>query len=92
MYYVYMMTNPGNRVIYTGITNDLQRRVSEHRAKLNPGFTSKYNVVKLVYFDVYRDVRQAIDREKTIKGWLRAKKIELIESVNPQWKDLSETV
>lgn len=87
-----MMTNPGNRVIYTGITNDLQRRVSEHRAKLNPGFTSKYNVVKLVYFDVYRDVRQAIDREKTIKGWLRAKKIELIESVNPQWKDLSETV
>lgn len=89
-YYVYIMTNKYNTVIYTGITNDLQRRVYEHKQKLVPGFTSKYNITKLVYFDEGADVNEAIQREKQIKGWLRRKKIALIESENPEWRDLSD--
>jgi putative endonuclease len=72
-----------SRVIYTGVTNNLERRVDEHKNKLVEGFTSKYNVNRLVYFEETNDVNAALNREKQIKGWLRAKKITLIESVNP---------
>ncbi len=87
-YYVYIMTNKSG-TLYTGVTNNLERRVYEHKHKLVPGFTSKYNITKLVYFEEGNDVNAALAREKQIKGWLRAKKIALIESVNPEWKDLS---
>ena len=87
-YYVYIMTNK-SRTLYTGVTNDLRRRVYEHQHKLVPGFTSKYNITQLAYFEETSDVRSAIAREKQIKGWLRAKKIALIESQNPTWRDLS---
>lgn len=83
------MTNH-SKTLYTGVTNDLKRRVYEHKSKLIPGFTSKYNINKLVYFEETPDINSAITREKQIKGWLRRKKIDLIESVNPEWKDLSE--
>jgi putative endonuclease len=83
------MTNKGNRVLYTGVTNDLQRRVYEHKNKLVKGFTKKYNMIKLVFYEVCNDIKSAIIREKQIKGWLRAKKIALIESMNPEWRDLS---
>jgi len=89
-YFVYMMTNRKGGVLYTGITNDLGRRVFEHREKLMPGFTSKYNLTKLVFFEETVDVNAAIAREKQIKGWLRKKKIELIDAQNPDWRDLSE--
>lgn len=84
------MTNWSNKVLYTGVTNNLERRVYEHKNKLIPGFTEKYNVNKLVYFDHTSDVKAAIVREKQIKGWKRQKKIDLIESLNPQWVDLAE--
>jgi putative endonuclease len=87
-YYVYIMANR-SRTLYTGVTNDLERRVYEHKRKLVPGFTLKYNVTKLVYFEATHDIRAAIEREKQIKGWLRRKKIALIDSVNPAWADLS---
>ncbi len=87
-YYVYIMTNK-SRTLYTGVTNDLERRVYEHKQKLVPGFTAKYNITRLVYFEVTQDVQAAIAREKQIKGWLRRKKISLIESLNSEWKDLS---
>ena len=88
-YYVYIMTNR-SRTLYTGITSDLQRRVYEHKNKLINGFTKKYSITKLVYFEATNEVNSAIAREKQIKGWLRKKKIALIESMNPEWKDLSE--
>jgi putative endonuclease len=91
MYYVYILTNWTNKVLYTGVTNDLERRIYEHKNKLIKGFTEKYNVNKLVYFDGTTDIKAAIEREKQIKGWTRQKKNNLIESVNPQWKDLSES-
>jgi putative endonuclease len=78
-----------SRTLYTGVTNNLQRRVHEHKQKLVPGFTQKYNITQLVYFEETPDVRAAIAREKQIKGWLRTKKIALIESLNPAWRDLS---
>jgi putative endonuclease len=87
-YYVYIMTNK-SRTLYTGVTTDLLRRVYEHQHILIPGFTSKYNITQLAYFEETSDVRSAIAREKQIKGWLRARKIALIESMNPSWKDLS---
>jgi len=90
MYYVYMLTNWNNKVLYTGITNNLERRLYEHKNKLVEGFTTKYNVNKLVYYDYTSDVSSAIAREKEIKGWTRQKKNDLIESVNPEWEDLSE--
>ncbi len=86
-YYVYIMTNKSG-TLYTGVTNDLLRRVYEHKHKLIPGFTSKYNITRLVYYEATTDIRAAIAREKQLKGWLRSKKIALIESVNPTWKDL----
>ena len=82
------MTN-GSGTLYTGMTNDLMRRVSEHKEGASPGFTQKYKAKRLVYFEDTGDVRAAIEREKQIKGWIRKKKIELVESVNPKWKDLS---
>ena len=78
-----------SRTVYTGVTNNLVRRVDEHKRKLVPGFTRKYNITRLVYFEVTSDICAAIAREKQIKGWLRAKKIALIESLNPNWGDLS---
>ena len=87
-YYVYIMTNK-SRTLYTGVTNNLERRVYEHKQKLIPGFTTKYNISRLVFFEATQNIRAAIEREKQIKGWLRSKKIALIESVNPQWEDLS---
>jgi putative endonuclease len=90
MYYVYMLTNWNNKVLYTGITNDLERRIYEHKNKLVKGFTSKYNISKLVYFEYTSDVTSAITREKEIKGWTRQKKNELIQSINAEWKDLSD--
>jgi putative endonuclease len=89
LYYVYIMSNRA-RLLYTGVTNDLPRRVYQHKQKLIPGFTQRYNISSLVYFESTPDVRAAIAREKQIKGWLRAKKVALIESVNPRWRDLSE--
>ncbi len=88
-YYIYIITNKSNRVLYTGVTNDLKKRVYEHKNKLVKGFTSRYNVGKLVFYDACEDIESAILREKQIKGWLRRKKIALIESMNPEWRDLS---
>ncbi len=90
LYYVYLMTNRNNKVLYTGVTNDLTRRLYEHSHKLVDGFTKKYHVSKLVYFESTSDVTSAIAREKEIKGWTRQKKNDLIEAINPAWKDLSE--
>ena len=87
-FYVYIMTNKSH-TLYTGVTNDLERRVYEHKQKLVAGFTAKYNIDRLVYYEATEDVNSAIYREKQIKGWLRAKKIALIESMNPKWTDLS---
>ncbi len=89
-YYVYILTNKSNKVLYTGVTNNLTRRVYEHKHKLIKGFTSKYNLNKLVYYEITNYVGAAIQREKQIKGWLRKKKIDLIESLNPDWEDLSK--
>jgi putative endonuclease len=87
-YYVYILTNQ-SRTFYTGVRNNLERRIYEHKHKLVPGFTAKYNITRLVYFEVTQDVLSALTREKQIKGWLRSKKTALIESLNPEWKDLS---
>ena len=87
-YFVYIMTNEHNTVLYTGVTSDLIRRVDEHKHNIIKGFTQKYNVHKLVYYEVTSDVHVALRREKQIKAGSRAKKIALIESMNPEWKDL----
>jgi putative endonuclease len=89
-YYVYIMSNVA-RTLYTGVTNNLERRVYEHKHKLLEGFTSKYNLTWLVYYAETTDIREAITREKQIKGWMRAKKVALIEEMNPGWLDLSES-
>ena len=89
MYYVYMMTNRTNGVIYIGVTNDLERRVYEHKNHVIPGFTSRYNVEKLVYFEMTSNVEDAIAREKQLKKWSRKKKNNLIERLNPDWIDLN---
>ena len=88
-YYVYVMTNRSD-TLYTGVTNNLERRVHEHKCGLVEGFTKRYHLTTLVYYEATDDVRSAIARDKQIKGWLRSKKIALIESTNPQWRDLSE--
>jgi len=92
MYYVYILTNIYNKVLYTGVTNDLIRRLYEHQNKIYDGFTAKYNVHKLVYFDYVEEVLSVIEREKQIKGWTRQKKIRLIETMNPNWDDLLKTL
>jgi len=88
VYYVYILTNKYNTVLYTGVTNDLERRMQEHRSPDNRGFTSRYNVQKLVYYETFDDVVEAIAREKQIKGGARQKKIDLIVGSNPWWNDL----
>jgi putative endonuclease len=87
---VYIMANKNNAVLYTGVTSNLFKRVSEHKSKLVAGFTSNYNVTKLVYYEEYETMPEAIAREKQIKGGSRQKKIDLITSKNPEWKDLYE--
>ena len=84
------MTNKRNTVIYTGVTNDLERRVYEHKEKLADGFTKNYNITKLVYYEVFEDVANAILREKQLKGGSRQKKSELVNSMNEEWRDLYE--
>ncbi len=88
-YYVYILHKPSG-VLYTGMTNDIERRMYEHKHKLVPGFTEKYNVTRLVYYELYGEPRAAIEREKEIKGWLRRKKLALIRSTNPAFRDISE--
>jgi len=89
-YYIYIMTNKLNRVLYTGLTNNLEKRVYEHKSKMIESFTKKYNVNKLVYYEEFDDINEAITREKQIKSGSRQKKIDLITEMNPSWKDLSE--
>ncbi|MGD0181929.1 MAG: GIY-YIG nuclease family protein [Terriglobales bacterium] len=90
-FYVYIMTNrPRSHVLYTGMTGNIARRLFEHKNKLLPGFTSRYNLTRLVYCECFAIPDLAIDREKEIKGWRRSKKIRLIESLNPHWHDLAE--
>jgi putative endonuclease len=91
-YCVYIMTNAHHTVLYTGVTNDLARRVYEHRNGLGGIFTKKYNIRKLVYYEIGNDVHSTIAREKQIKGGSRKRKIELINSLNPEWKDLYEEI
>ena len=86
------MTNKRNNVLYTGVTNDLVKRVYEHKEKLVDGFTKKYNITKLVYFDATKDVEEAILKEKKIKAGSRAKKAALVESMNREWRDLYEEI
>ena len=87
-YYVYILTNKSNHVLYTGITNNLIKRIYEHKNKLADGFTQKYNVNKLVYYEMFEDPENAINREKTIKNLLRIKKLALIKAKNPEFKEL----
>lgn len=88
-YYVYILTNKTNRVLYTGVTNNLLRRIFEHKQGIIDGFTKKYKVKKLVFSEAFNNPTDAIAAEKKIKGWIRKKKIALIESQNPEWNDLS---
>jgi len=89
-YYIYIMTNKRDTVFYTGVTNNLMRRVYEHKMKMIEGFTKKYKITKLVYYEIFENIEDAILREKQIKGGSRKKKIELINSMNKNWKDLYE--
>ncbi len=89
-YYIYLMTNWNHRVMYVGVTNDLVRRVYEHKNKLMEGFTSRYNINKLVYFENTGDIHTALAREKEIKRWRRDKKDALVQELNSDWRDLSE--
>ncbi len=90
--YIYFMTNKRNTVLYTGVTSDLKKRVYEHKEKLIRGFTKKYNIDKLVYYEVFDDIENAILREKQIKAGSREKKMSLIKSMNPEFKDLYEEI
>jgi len=89
-YYVYILTNKTDKVMYIGVTNNLERRIYEHKNKLIKGFTHKYNVNKLVYYEQTNNIEAAIVREKQLKGWIRKKKNNLVKGMNPDWKDLSE--
>ncbi len=88
-YFVYILTTKNNKMLYIGVTNNLERRILEHKSHLIPGYTDKYNVTKLVYYDEFHDVNDAIAAEKKLKGWLRSKKDKLVSDFNPEWKDLS---
>ena len=88
--YVYIMTNKGNRVLYTGVTSNLTERVWQHKQGQGSHFTSKYKTTKLVYFETFGDIRDAIDREKQIKAGSRTRKLGLIQAMNPEWRDLYE--
>ena len=91
-YYIYLITNKGLNVLYAGVTNNLIRRIYEHKNKLVEGFTKKYNVDRLIYYEVYSEISDAIAREKQIKGWARKNKNDLINQTNPEWKDLSADI
>ncbi|AVT77618.1 nuclease [Rhodopseudomonas palustris] len=91
-YYVYLLASRKDGALYVGVTNDLVRRAYEHRTKAVPGFTSKYNIARLVWFEIHDDPISAITREKEIKKWRRAWKVALIERDNPGWDDLFETI
>ena len=91
-YYVYILTSKENTALYIGVTNDLRRRLNEHKRGLSGGFTKRYHLCKLVYFEEYSEISEAILREKRMKGWTRVKKDALIEERNPEWMDLSEGV
>ncbi|MBL8641977.1 MAG: GIY-YIG nuclease family protein [Alphaproteobacteria bacterium] len=91
-FYVYILSNQSNRVVYTGVTSNLVKRIWQHKNKVADGFTSKYNVNKLVYFENHDDAENAIKREKNIKDWKRAWKNELIEKENPDWRDLYDDI
>jgi putative endonuclease len=88
-YFIYIITNKTG-TLYIGLTNNIKKRIYEHKNKLIEGFTKKYNIDRLLYFETFRDMDSAIAREKTLKGWLRKKKLELIRDSNPEWKDISE--
>ncbi|HQF43190.1 MAG TPA: GIY-YIG nuclease family protein [Ignavibacteriaceae bacterium] len=90
-YYVYIMTNNA-KTLYIGVTNDLNRRVFEHKNSLIDGFTKKYNIKKLVYYETFNNIDEAIRREKQLKNWHRQWKINLIESINKEWKDLADDI
>ena len=87
--YIYLLTNKNNSVIYVGVTNDIKRRLYEHKLGINEGFTKKYNITKLGYYEEYSDPNLALRREKQLKSWRRDKKISLINGANPEWKDIS---
>ncbi len=89
-YFIYIVTNNNNTALYIGVTNDLVRRIYEHREKMVKGFTSRYNLRKLVYFEMFDEIESAITREKQLKAGSRQRKIDLIEAVNPTWRDLYE--
>ena len=91
-YYVYIIASLRDGAIYIGVTNDIVRRIYEHRTKAVPGFTSKYNITRLVWFEVYDDPVSAITREKELKKWKRSWKVQLIDAQNPQWNDLYESI
>jgi putative endonuclease len=91
VFHVYIVASR-TKTLYTGVTNDLPRRIYQHKAGEIPGFTTRYKVNRLVYFEAYTDIRDAKKREKQIKGWLRARKIELIEAENPEWEDLADRI
>ncbi|MGH6683759.1 MAG: GIY-YIG nuclease family protein [Pseudolabrys sp.] len=90
--YIYFLTNRPNGILYVGVTSDIVRRIAEHRAGLVPGFTKRYGLKRLVYFEYFDDIRTAIQREKNIKHWSRTWKVRLILSQNPRWDDLFETL
>jgi len=90
-YFVYIGTNKSNKVLYTGVTNNVTERAEQHKNKYNPNsFTARYNINKIVYYETYTDINAAIAREKEIKGWIREKKLRLIRNENPGWKDMVE--
>ncbi|MCD6586534.1 MAG: GIY-YIG nuclease family protein [Desulfobacteraceae bacterium] len=91
-YYLYIMTNRHHTTLYTGVTGNLKKRIFEHKQKLFDGFTKRYNITKLVYYEIYDDPTNAIKREKQIKGGSRKKKIDLIEKMNPNWDDLYDSI
>ena len=91
-YYVYILTNNNKTVLYTGVTNNLERKIYEHKNGINKGFTKKYNINNLVYYEIQNDINEAIKREKQIKAGSRKKKINLINSINPGWEDLAEKI
>jgi len=91
-FFVYILTNENNKVLYTGVTNDLKRRIHEHKTDVHEGFTKRYRVHKLVYFEIGEDAYGAISREKQIKGGSRQDKLDLINGFNPDWKDLYDEI
>jgi putative endonuclease len=92
IYYVYIITNKHNTVLYIGVTSDISGRIYQHKHKLIKGFSSRYNIYKLVYYEHFNSIFQAIEREKQLKKWRRQWKIELIEKMNPDWRDLSQDI